>query len=42
MLRKLNQFDRRKLRVRRELAGNSSGRAAACPCTAPPGTSMRR
>ncbi len=26
MLRKLNQFDRRKLRVRRELASNSSGR----------------
>ena len=26
MLRKLNQFDRRKLRVRRELAGNASGR----------------
>jgi large subunit ribosomal protein L18 len=26
MLRKLNQFDRRKHRVRRELTGNSSGR----------------
>ncbi len=26
MLRKMNQFDRRKRRVRRELAGNSSGR----------------
>ena len=26
MLRKLNQFDRRKRRVRRELAGNGSGR----------------
>jgi large subunit ribosomal protein L18 len=26
MLRKLNQFDRRKVRVRRELADNSSGR----------------
>ena len=26
MLRKLNQFDRRKLRVRRELASDSSGR----------------
>jgi large subunit ribosomal protein L18 len=26
MLRKLNQFDRRKVRIRRELAGNSSGR----------------
>ena len=27
MLRKLNQFDRRKVRVRRELTGNSSERA---------------